>query len=72
LVEEDIRMFGHWQLAAVIGPSRALAWGVAFGKIGLSAGLVGAVAGAIMGILGAWVLARQLERAEGSGNRWYR
>src|SRR5262249_4820081 len=66
------RMMGHWQLAAVMAPSAALAWGISLGRLGLPEGLAGAAAGAIMGVLGSWLLARRLERAEQSGHWWYR
>src|SRR5262245_66574395 len=69
--EERLAMNGPWELAAGMAPSGALAWGWAMSRLGLVACIAGALAGAIMGVLGGWLMAYHLKRVEQSERKWH-
>jgi hypothetical protein len=63
---------GWRNLALAIAPSGGLCWGLAFWRVGPGVGLAGMLGGAAVGVLGAWLLARQANRASADGRpvRW--
>ena len=63
---------GWRNFAIAIAPSGALCWGLACWSVGRVGGLAGVIGGAALGVLGAWLLARQANRAAESGKpvRW--
>jgi hypothetical protein len=66
-------MDSDWRnTALLIAPSGSLCWGLAFWQLSPAAGLSGATAGAAVGVLGAWLFARQAERASNAGGGWWR